>query len=29
MTCIVRGKNDVKINFDDSYKLYVNPIDIL
>ena len=28
MTCILRGKNDVQMTFDDSYIFYVNPIDI-
>ena len=28
MTCILRGKNDVQMTFDDSYIVYVNPFDI-
>ena len=28
MICILRGTNDVQMTFDDSYKLFVNPIDI-
>ena len=29
MTCILTGKNDVQLTFDDSYIFNVNPIDIL
>ena len=28
MACILRGKNDVQMTFDDSYIFYVNPFDI-
>ena len=28
MTCILRGKNDVQMTFDDSYIFYVNQFDI-
>ena len=27
-TCLLRGKNDVQLNFDDSYLCYVSKIDV-
>ena len=27
-TCLLRGKNDVQLNFDDSYFCYVSKIDV-